>query len=89
MSKLTDIIQKASQSYYQDGTSTLSDAEFDKALEELKTEDPDSSLLTDVGHGYDINKDTTPGARLPHKNVTTGTNFLINSYISCLRYRLN
>lgn len=67
MSKLTDIIQKASQSYYQDGTSTLSDAEFDKALEELKTEDPDSPLLTDVGHGYDINKDTTPGARLPHK----------------------
>lgn len=67
MSKLTDIIQKASQSYYSDGTSDLTDAQFDKALDDLKKEDPSSPLLTDVGHGYDVNKDTTPGARLPHK----------------------
>lgn len=67
MSKLTDIIQKASQSYYENGTSNLTDEQFDRALDKLKAEEPNSSLLTDVGHGYDINLDSTPGARLPHK----------------------
>lgn len=67
MSKLEDIIKRASQKYYEDGSSELSDPEFDKKLNELKEENPNSPLLTDVGHGYDIDLDTTSGQRLPHK----------------------
>lgn len=67
MSRLEDIIKKASQKYYEDGSSELSDSEFDHKLKELKKENPNSPILTDVGHGYDIGKDSNPGKRLPHR----------------------
>ena len=67
MSKLEDIIRKASQAYYTDGSSELSDPAFDKKLKELELENPNSPILTDVGHGYDIELDTTAGQRLPHR----------------------
>lgn len=67
MSKLENIIKQASQKYYSDGSSEYTDTEFDKMLEDLKKENPDSKLLTDVGHGYDINKDSTYGVRRKHK----------------------
>lgn len=67
MSRLEDIIMKASQKYYEDGSSELSDSEFDHKLKELKKENPNSPILTDVGHGYDIDKDSNSGKRLPHR----------------------
>lgn len=67
MNKLEMMIKKASQKYYEDGSSDLTDAEFDRALNQLKEENPDSPLLTDVGHGYDENLDSTPGKRCNHK----------------------
>lgn len=67
MSKLENMIKQASQKYYSDGSSEYTDSEFDKMLEDLKEENPDSKLLTDVGHGYDINQDSTYGVRRKHK----------------------
>lgn len=67
MSKLEDIIKKASQAYYTDGSSELSDTEFDGKLKELEKENPNSPILTDVGHGYDIDLDSTAGQRLSHR----------------------
>lgn len=70
MSKLTDMIQEASQKYYTSGTSDLSDAEFDKLLGQLKQEDPTSPLL-DVGHGYDVA--AVPGNKVQHKYGIIGS----------------
>lgn len=72
MNLLQKRIQEASQKYYTDGTSNLSDAEFDSMLEELKKEDPNSPLLG-VGHGYKVEADSTPGAKVKHKYGTAGS----------------
>lgn len=49
--ELENKIVKYSKAYY-DGHPIISDAEFDKLLEELKKINPKHHLLTDVGHGY-------------------------------------
>lgn len=67
VNKLEKLIAISSQKYYEDGTSDLTDTEWDAAIEQLKREDPESPILSDVGHGYDISKDATVGARVPHK----------------------
>ena len=67
MNKLERLISTSSQKYYENGTSELTDEEWDAAVEQLKHENPESHILTDVGHGYDITKDKTVGARVPHK----------------------
>lgn len=72
MNILQKRIQEASQKYYTDGTSNVSDAQFDKMLEQLRKEDPNSPLLG-VGHGYDINKDSTVGERVKHKYGVAGS----------------
>lgn len=72
MNILQQRIKEASQKYYSDGNSGVSDAEFDSMLEQLKKEDPDSPLLG-VGHGYDINKNSTSGARVEHKYGQAGS----------------
>lgn len=72
MNLLQKRIQEASQKYYTDGTSDVSDAEFDNMLEELRKEDPDSPLLG-VGHGYNVELDSTPGAKVKHKYGTAGS----------------
>lgn len=54
MSFLQDKIKQASQQYYSDGSSDMTDSEFDAALEALKKESPNDPLLTAVGHGYDL-----------------------------------
>lgn len=66
MSLLQDKLIKAAQAYYTDGTSEMTDEEFDKGLEELKKEDPTNPIITQVGHGYDVNKDTT-GRKVKHR----------------------
>ena len=65
-----NLIKEASQKYYSNGTSPLTDAEFDALLEEERQENPNSPLLG-IGHGYDISK--TSGQKFPHKYGTVGS----------------
>ena len=64
------LIKEASQKYYSNGTSPLTDAEFDALLAEERAENPDSPLLG-IGHGYDIS--LTSGQKFPHKYGTVGS----------------
>lgn len=64
---LEKTIQDSAQKYYQDGTSPLTDDEFDSIVEELRKINPDSKVLNSVGWGYDVESDTTPGERVKHK----------------------
>ena len=75
MSKVAELeaqIREAAQRYYTDGTSPLSDAEFDALVDELRRISPDSDLLT-IGWGYNIYEDTTPGEKVKHKYGTAGS----------------
>lgn len=72
MTDLENKIREASQAYYSDGTSTLSDEEFDELLDRLREENPDSPLLG-VGHGYDVMKDTSPSKKHDHKYGVMGS----------------
>ena len=65
-----ELIKKASQAYYSNGTSPLSDAEFDTLLEEERKENPNSPLLG-VGHGYDVT--LASGQKFPHKYGIVGS----------------
>ena len=73
MTELEKQIAQASQAYYTWGDSELTDAEFDVLLDKLRQENPDSPLLTQIGHGYTLTSDTTPGAKVPHKYGTAGS----------------
>ena len=64
------MIKTASQRYYTDGTSELSDAEFDQLIGQLRDEDPTSPLL-ETGHGYDVSK--TIGKKVPHRYGLVGS----------------
>lgn len=59
-------IKDASQKYYTDGSSPLSDKEFDKKIDELKALSPQSDVLEKTGWGYDVEKDTTSGEKFVH-----------------------
>ena len=63
-------IREASQKYYSNGTSPLTDAEFDALIEEERRENPNSPLLG-IGHGYDIS--LTSGQKIEHKYGTVGS----------------
>lgn len=52
ISLLEKELKEASQKYYTDGTSPLSDKEFDSKLEELKKVKPESTIIDSVGHGF-------------------------------------
>ena len=74
--KLTDLelqIQNAAQAYYTDGTSELSDEEFDALVERLREENPESPLLKQTGWGYTVEEDSTPGMKYKHKYGTAGS----------------
>ena len=51
MTELELKIKEAAQMYYTDGSSDLSDAEFDALVEQLRKEQPDSVLLKTTGWG--------------------------------------
>lgn len=66
MSFLQDKIRRASQKYYSGETPDMTDKEFDDALGQLKKENPNDPLVTELGHGYDVNLDSTPGKKYKH-----------------------
>lgn len=59
-------IEEASQKYYTDGSSDLTDKEFDAIEAELQRLHPNSEKLNKTGSGYSVLLDNTPGAKLPH-----------------------
>ena len=63
---LENKIRESAQKYYSDGTSDISDEEFDKLVDELRAIKPDSSVLTKVGWGYKVEADSTPGQKFQH-----------------------
>lgn len=72
---MTDLEKKivdAAQAYYTDGTSPYTDAEFDAMVDELRAINPNSDIFK-VGWGYDVNLDTTPGEKVPHKYGRAGS----------------
>ena len=66
-------IQAAAQAYYTDGSSKLTDAEWDSLVEQLKSQDPDSEILKQIGCGYSVDADTTPGKKVKHKYGIVGS----------------
>lgn len=66
MSFLQDKIRAASQKYYSGEEPIMTDAEFDRDLDQLKRENPDDPLIKELGHGYNVNLDSTPGAKFNH-----------------------
>ena len=66
-------IKEASQKYYSDGTSPLTDDEFDAKVDELRELSPDSDVINQVGWGYDVNTDSTPGEKFKHKYGIAGS----------------
>lgn len=73
MNMLEKALKQASQQYYSDGKSNMSDAEWDRMYNQLKQTNPDSPIVTEVGHGYDVNLDTTPGEKVEHKYGMIGS----------------
>ena len=72
MTKLERKIQEAAQKYYTDGSSDLTDEEFDNLVEELRSSHP-NSILFKVGWGYDVEDDNTPGMKRNHIYTTIGS----------------
>lgn len=77
MSKLFSSLEKKiaenAQAYYTDGSSELTDEEFDSLVDQLREENPDSELLNKTGWGYSITEDTTPGKKYSHKYGEAGS----------------
>lgn len=71
--ELSNKIKESAQQYYTDGTSELSDDEFDKLTDELRSLDPNNPTVNEVGWGYDINEDNTPGEKYEHKYGLVGS----------------
>lgn len=73
MTELETKIKNAAQKYYEDGSSDLTDAEFDALVDQLKKENPDSPLLHTPGWGYSVSDDSTAGKRVKHKYGIVGS----------------
>lgn len=73
MNSLERELRLAAHLYYQDGTSFLSDDEFEKKCDQLKFIDPNNSIFTEPSWGYNIDTDSTVGERCPHRyGLVTG-----------------
>lgn len=72
MTDLENRIRDAAQKYYTDGSSDLTDAEFDTLVEELRKVNPNSDLFQ-TGWGYDVQVDSTPGSKIKHKYGNIGS----------------
>lgn len=71
--QLEALIKDYAQKYYTDGSSPVSDEEFDALVDELRMLSSDSKEVTSVGWGYETNKDTTPGHKVEHKYGLVGS----------------
>lgn len=65
--QLESDIQTYAQKYYNDGSSPISDEEFDAMVDELRSLKPDSFVLKQTGWGYNVESDTTFGKKCYHK----------------------
>lgn len=63
--ELENFIKECSQKYYS-GPSDVEDSIFDYAIERLRSADPENSILTTTGHGFDINSDTSKRIKYKH-----------------------
>lgn len=73
MNSLERELRLAAHLYYQDGNSFLSDDEFDKKCDQLRSADPNNSIFKEPSWGYNINNDSTVGERCPHRyGLVTG-----------------
>lgn len=72
MNRFQKLIAEASQKYYSDGSSNLTDDQFDALLDSELSGDPDS-YLADVGHGYNVELDTTYGEKYQHIYGSVGS----------------
>ena len=66
-------IQEQSQKYYSDGSSELSDEEFDGLVDEIKSAHPESNIMNTIGWGYSTDEDSTPGEKHKHKYGVVGS----------------
>ena len=57
INELTEILKKASQDYYESGSSDISDAQYDVFFNELKSLDPNNDIFKTCGNGYSIAED--------------------------------
>ena len=73
MTELELKIKTAAQKYYTDGSSDLTDEEFDNLVAQLRNENPESELLKQVGWGYNVNSDSTPGEKFAHRYGEAGS----------------
>lgn len=72
MTELEKKIKEAAQAYYTDGSSDLTDDEFDALVDQLKQEQPNSDLLK-TGWGYEASLDSTPGQKVKHRYGRAGS----------------
>src|ERR1035437_5010162 len=55
--KLREDLKSASQKYYSTGKSPYSDKEWDVKYYRLADLNPNDPILTEVGHGYDVDEE--------------------------------
>lgn len=79
LDELEKKIENFSQKYYTDGSSPISDEEFDKLVETLRRERPDSKVLR-VGWGYCIAKDSNKNLKVSHRYAKVGSLDKVRSY---------
>ena len=78
--QLEMMIKDYAQKYYTDGSSLVSDEEFDSLVDELRSLSSDSKEVNSVGWGYETSKDTTPGQKVDHKYGLVGSLPKIHSF---------
>lgn len=72
LDELEKKIENYSQKYYTDGSSPISDEEFDELVETLRQNRPDSKVLR-VGWGYCIAKDSNKNLKVSHRYAKVGS----------------
>lgn len=78
LDELRNLIITASQAYYGNEETILSDAEFDALMDELREKCPDDPLLNKISHGYEVSLDNS-GKKIAHKYKTVGSLGKINA----------
>lgn len=66
-------LKAASQEYYTTGEQTMSDEVFDSAQKLLQKHDPKAAEVSQVGWGYDVGQDSTPGEKFKHTYGLVGS----------------